>query len=147
MYTYVNICLWMCIYKKQMRAARHIAAVWDSDPMNAALSATSWVSVCAKERVWVYRYIHMYVNMCIHMHIYPHMHMHIHRYAYIYIHVYVYEYIHVIYYYDMCGGFCIGAGGEGMNGSKLTCHSMGWLRLVWSIKWYVSFAKEPYKRN
>jgi len=27
------------------------------------------------------------------------------------------------------------------------CHDMGWLRLVGSIKLYVFFAKEPYKRD
>jgi len=32
------------------------------------------------------------------------------------------------------------------NTSETSLHAMGWLRLVGSLKFQVSFAKEPYKR-
>jgi len=39
------------------------------------------------------------------------------------------------------------AGGAPSNTCIVSCMHMGWLRLVGSIKLYVSFAKEPYKRD
>jgi len=61
------------------------------------------------------------------------IYIHVHKCAYTYIPVYTYIHKHVcIYVYAY---------------SSSSTRSMGWLRLVGSLKLYVSFAKEPCKRD
>jgi len=69
--------------------------------------------------------------------------------------------IHVCAWFRVqCVGCCLGFRVEGLGCSlgfrrftpyqslvSLTALTMGWLRLVRSIKLQVSFAKEPYKRD
>jgi len=63
-------------------------------------------------------YIYMYIYICIE------------AYMYIYMYMYMYVYIH-----STC---CTTLG---------KTPGMGWLQLVGSIIFFVSFAKEPYKRD
>jgi len=67
--------------------------------------------------------------------------LHIHNHVWICIHIYMFRnYIYIIHICTDIYKLVV----KGVSAAKTY---MGWLRLVGSIKSYVSFAKEPYKRD
>ena len=67
---------------------------------------------------------------------------------YVYIFICIYIHIHIYIYAQSPG--TLGTFFSLLNGLTFPIPShgpMGWLRCVGSIKLYVSFAKEPYKRD
>jgi len=70
-------------------------------------------------KYYVYVQSHIYTKICKCLRLYTYWHTHTHIYVYIWIHT---------------------------RRTNLSL-DMGWLRLVGSLKWYVCFAKEPYKTD
>jgi len=105
----------------------------------------------ARTQAHTHTYTHKYSHTRTHTHTHTHIHMHTHPHPHP--HMYV------------CTGTRRGDTGgalhkqrqrnaatTGRNASKVSSllnivDTMGWLRLVGSMKLYVSFAKEPYKRD
>jgi len=83
---------------------------------------------------FIYKYVYMYVF--IYVYIQTYMSIFISIYTYIHVSRCIFTYIHISYPLISTR----------QQDSQAAC-TMGWLRLVGSLKLYVSFAKEPYKRD
>ena len=82
----------------------------------------------------MYRHDSMTCDTYIHIHVC--IHVCIHVYVYVYIFMYIYVCIYSCIYIYVC-----------IHVPLHDLRHMGWLQSVASIKLYVSFAKEPYKRD
>ena len=130
-----------CVKERCMQCERNVYNVWKKRVLYA--KETKWRDVC---RVW---------KKCISYVKEPYINIYV--YTYIQIHAYMYEYIYI--YIHICRYVCI------CHYIYLLLHiftthkslfwwyflgwlsTIGWLGLVGSIKLWVSFAKEPYKRD
>jgi len=105
------------------------------------------VCVCVRQYVCMHACMHVRVFMC--MCICMYACMCVRMYVYACMHVCLYVCMHVCMYLSVY--ICICACSEHTGIHVCTDVSMNqamvWLRLVGSLKLYVSFAKEPYKRD
>jgi len=118
--------------------------------------------------IYIYIYIHKHIYVYKYTYIYMCIYKCIHLLIYIYVNIYIYMYMYVCTCVSMYMSIyiCIYIYRNGVektdnNNSILIQNKycwdlgrwvypkyvMGWLRLVGSLKLYVSFAKEPYKRD
>jgi len=81
-------------------------------------------------------YTHSHSHSHTHAHTHTHTHTHVNPQQYILrTSIHMYMHIHVCTHVYMC------------IHTRTRCSSVRWLRLVGSLNFYVSFAKELYKRN
>ena len=88
-------------------------------------------------------YTHVYTHTHTHTHTHIHTHAHTHTYLQTNTHTHSHTHTHTHTHTHIRADARNSIEGE----VKSAFAAMGWLWLVGSIKLYVSFAKEPYKRN
>ena len=98
--------------------------------------ATPYISNC----VYTHIFISLYIYVCMYHDTYMNVYIHIYLYQYAHICVYMCVYVYICVY--MCIYVCIC-----VYISLYGVATMGWLRLVGSLRLMVSFAKEPDTRD
>jgi len=83
--------------------------------------------------MYIYTYIYIYIHIYVYTYIYAYICIYIHIYLCICIYISIYIYV---WKYSVI-----------KSGDSTSLYGMGWLRLVGSLIFQVSFAKEPYKRD
>jgi len=95
--------------------------------------------------IYIYSYIHIYIYNCINIHIYKYMYICIYTRTHIYVYIckyvlmlYIFTYIYTYIYMYKCHAKLEEHILKFQLAPRLT---MGWIRLVGSLKLYVSFAE------
>jgi len=141
----------MCLHVQAQSNTQSLTHTQTHSHTHARACAYTHTRACVHAHKRTHTYTHKYSHTRTHTHTHTHKHMHTHPHPHP--HMYV------------CTGTRRGDTGgalhkqrqrnaatTGRNASKVSSllnivDTMGWLRLVGSMKLYVSFAKEPYKRD